>query len=100
MDRYDGPDPINLGSGWELSIEELARLLLEVIGHTGELVFDKSRPDGMPLKVLDSSRLRSMGWQPKNGLRSGLEITYTWYLTHGRGSNGGVETHGAIPGLT
>jgi GDP-L-fucose synthase len=58
----------------------MAELIKEVVGYSGELRFDPEKPDGMPLKSLDSSELFALGWQPKIPLRSGLEKTYQWYL--------------------
>lgn len=89
MRRYDGPEPINLSSGWDLSIREAAVLIKEVVGYTGELHFDESKPDGMPVKLLDSSRLREMGWKPKTLMRSGLAATYQWFLENGQDSGTG-----------
>jgi len=82
MNHYDGAEPINIGGGEDLSIKELATIIKEVIGYNGELRFDTSKPDGMPLKSLDSSVLRQMGWQPANSFRDGLGITYDWFLNN------------------
>ncbi len=75
MWEYDDPQPINIGGGSDLSIRELAVLMKEIVGFAGDLHFDTSRPDGLPLKILDSSRLHGMGWRPKTTLRSALEAT-------------------------
>ena len=75
MREYDDPQPINIGGGSDLSIKELAVLIKELVGFTGDLHFDTSKPDGLPLKILDSSRLHGMGWRPKTTLRSALEAT-------------------------
>lgn len=80
MREYDDPQPINLGRGTDLSIRELAELIKDVVGYRGELRFDPSRPDGMPAKLLDSSQLREMGWEPKISFRSALAATYEWFL--------------------
>jgi GDP-L-fucose synthase len=80
MQNYSAPLPINVGSGSGASIREIAELIKEVIGYPGELCFDAKKPDGMPLKVLDSSALYAMGWRPKTTLRLGLELTYRWFL--------------------
>lgn len=80
MREYDGPNPINLGGGSNLSIRELAELIQEVVSYPGELVFDPSKPDGMPAKLLDSSQLREMGWEPRTPIRSALAVTYRWFL--------------------
>ena len=80
MENYSSPLPINLGSGSDASIREIAELIKEVIGYPGELRFDPRKPDGMPLKSLDSSELFAMGWQPTTPLRLGLEKTYQWFV--------------------
>lgn len=74
---------INVGTGVDCSIRELAETLCEVIGFEGELVFDASKPDGAPRKLLDVSRLKALGWEAKTGLREGLAQTYEWYLAQG-----------------
>ncbi|HET7392744.1 MAG TPA: GDP-L-fucose synthase [Candidatus Binatia bacterium] len=80
MNNYSSPVPINLGSGSDASIREIAELIKEVVGYSGELRFDPKKPDGMPLKSLDSTELFALGWQPQVPLRLGLEKTYQWYL--------------------
>ncbi|MBI1928719.1 NAD-dependent epimerase/dehydratase family protein, partial [Candidatus Poribacteria bacterium] len=81
MREYDDPRfPINLSGSSDLSILELAALVKEVVGYPGELRFDPSKPDGMPLKRLDSSQLSRMGWQPKTPFRAALAMTYQWFL--------------------
>lgn len=80
--HYDGSEPINLGGGVELSIAEAARAVADVVGYRGRLTFDASKPDGMPLKVLDSSRLRALGWRPAVDFRTALAETYDWFLQH------------------
>jgi len=80
MREYDGAEPINLSGGTDLSIAELAELVKEVVGYTGELRFDPSRPDGMPLKAIDSSRLIAMGWRPATHFRVALTATLNAYL--------------------
>jgi GDP-L-fucose synthase len=82
LENYDSPDTINVGVGDDLSIRELAELLAEVIGYEGELVQDASKPDGTPRKVLDVSRLKGLGWEPRIGLREGIAETYAWFLEH------------------
>jgi GDP-L-fucose synthase len=82
MERYDGAEPINLGSGVKLSIARLARTLAEVVGYRGRLLFDSSKPDGMPLKMLDSTVLRALGWRPSTVFRTSLAETYDWFLQH------------------
>lgn len=81
MNQYDDLKPINLGGdGSGISIRELAELIKEVIGYRGELSFDPTRPDGMPLKILDSTELSEMGWRLRTPIRSALSATYEWYL--------------------
>ncbi len=82
LDNYDEPGPINVGYGEDLPIRELAELVADVVGYQGELIWDSTRPDGTPRKILDSSRIRASGWEPRIGLREGLESTYAWYLAH------------------
>lgn len=81
-----GPDAINkiinIGYGDDISIGELAAMVRDVVGYPGELVFDRSKPDGTPRKLLDSSRLAATGWRPKVKIRAGLESTYAWFLEH------------------
>jgi GDP-L-fucose synthase len=86
MKHYDGDDPINLGSGADQSIAEIARLIAEVVGFRGRLCCDRARPDGMPRKCLDSSKLFSLGWCPATPLPAALEQTHAWFLEHHVGS--------------
>lgn len=74
--------PINIGSGEEVSIKQLALLICKVVGFAGTLKFDPSKPDGMPRKLLDTHRIRQMGWKPDINLTEGLEQTHQWYLKH------------------
>ena len=78
--RYDDPQPINLGNGLNVSIKELAELIKGVVGYRGKLRFDTNKPDGMPLKILDSSPLKEMGWRPKTSFQSALSITYASFV--------------------
>jgi GDP-L-fucose synthase len=73
---------INVGTGVDCTIRELAETLCRVVGYGGELVFDTSKPDGTPRKLLDVSRLRTMGWSAQTSLQEGLEQTYRWFLEH------------------
>lgn len=79
---YSGEVHINVGSGDEISIRELAEAVRSTVGLTAPLVFDVSKPDGTPRKLMDSSRLHAMGWHPKIALRDGLASTYEWYCRH------------------
>jgi GDP-L-fucose synthase len=80
MQKYDDLGPINIGGGSSLSIRKLAELMKEVVGYSGELHFDTSKPDGMPLKILDPGELLKMGWQPRTQIRTALAMTYKWFL--------------------
>ena len=71
---------INIGSGEDQSIAELAALIAEVLGYRGEFVYDASKPDGTPRKLLDVSRLRALGWRPKTALREGVTLAYQDFL--------------------
>jgi GDP-L-fucose synthase len=72
LQRYSADEHINIGSGSDLSIADLAQTVCDVVGYRGKLVFDTSRPDGTPRKLMDSSRLTALGWRPRIGLRDGL----------------------------
>jgi len=79
-----GPTPplINIGWGEDITIKELAHLVQEVVGYPGRLVFDPSKPDGTPRKLLDTSKINALGWRPRIGLREGIQDAYRWYLEH------------------
>ncbi len=80
LENYNGDVALNVGSGAELSIRELANLVAEIVGFEGGVNWDSTQPDGTPRKFLDSSRLTSLGWSPSIGLREGIQSTYDWYL--------------------
>lgn len=80
MDKYDQKLPINIGTGKDVSIRELAVALKDTIGYEGELVFDETKPDGMPRKLLDVSRINALGWRYSTELPVGLKKMYRWYL--------------------
>lgn len=92
MQEYEGSQPINLGGGEDLSILEAATVIKEVIGYQGEFTFDTSKPDGMPVKLMDSSELLAMGWKPSSNFRNAIQITYRWFLEHlaGTAASGGT----------
>jgi len=79
MNMEETVDLLNIGSGDEVSIRELAEVVCDVVGFEGRLVFDSSRPDGTPRKLLDSSRINRLGWHSKVELREGIRITYRWF---------------------
>jgi len=83
MLHYDQEEIINVGTGEDLTIRELAEMIAEVTGFRGRIVQDTSKPDGTPRKLLDVSRLRALGWQPKIPLREGLRTTYEWFASSG-----------------
>jgi GDP-L-fucose synthase len=80
LEHYSADAHINVGSGIEVTIAEVAQAIADTVGFTGELVFDSSRPDGTPRKLMDSSRLLAMGWQPRIGLKDGLTDAYRHFL--------------------
>ena len=80
MRNYDSESIVNVGSGQEVTIRELAETIGEVVGYAGELTFDTSKPDGTPRKRLDTSQLDALGWSSKTDLRGGLAKTYTWFI--------------------
>ncbi|NER01511.1 MAG: GDP-L-fucose synthase [Okeania sp. SIO3C4] len=82
MHNYDNCEPINISGGLDVSIRELAELIQKVVGYSGKLHFDPSKPDGMPLKALESSKLKSMGWEPQTSFEDALRITYEWFLAN------------------
>jgi GDP-L-fucose synthase len=90
MDNYNSPGPINVGTGVDVTIRELAESIRSVVNPDAELVFDTSKPDGTPRKVLDVSRLTNLGWQAKIELTDGIESTFRWYLEQERESLRGL----------
>ena len=80
MNNYDGSEIINIGVGSDLTISELAELVAKVVGFKGEVIFDSSKPDGTPRKLLDVTKLNDLGWKAKIGLEEGIRQTYNWYL--------------------
>lgn len=86
--NYSGEPHVNVGSGVEVSIAELARLVAETVGWRGRLVFDPAKPDGAPRKLMDVSRMAAMGWRARTGLAEGLRLTYDWFLDRGRTARG------------
>ncbi len=82
MHRYNESNIINVGTGREVSIKELAHLIKEVVGYDGKIIFDTSKPDGSHRKSLDVTNLKNLGWQAKTSLKDGLQKTYHWYLRH------------------
>jgi GDP-L-fucose synthase len=83
MKHYDEDEIINIGVGKDISISELAELISEIVGFRGAIRYDRTKPDGTPRKLLDVSRLESLGWRSQTPLRKGLEKTYRWYVEEG-----------------
>lgn len=82
LKKYDSPEIINVGCGEDITVRELAELICDVVGFDGELVWDSSKPDGTPRKLLDTTKIRALGWQPTISLRKGIEQTYKWFLAN------------------
>ena len=80
--NYDGEPIVNIGWGEDVTIRELAEMVMSAIGYTGELAFDPTKPDGTPRKLLDVSRLHGLGWRPRISLKEGIAATYTWFKEH------------------
>jgi nucleoside-diphosphate-sugar epimerase len=92
MERYEGSEPVNLGSGEEVRISDLSRLIAAITGFSGEIRFDPSKPDGQPRRKLDTSRaLREFGWQATTSFAEGLRETVDWYR-NSRVPNGTLYT--------
>jgi len=82
LQNYDGEPMVNIGWGEDVTIRELAEMVMSVIGYTGELAFDPTKPDGTPRKLLDVSRLHGLGWRPRISLNEGIAATYAWFKEH------------------
>ena len=79
MQDYNDPEPINVGTGEDVTIKELAETIVDVVGYKNHYEWDTSKPNGTPRKVLNVDKMKSLGWEPKIGLREGIESTYEWY---------------------
>ena len=82
LEKYDSPEHINIGSGREISIRDLALKISDAAGYTGEIIWDSSKPDGTPRKVLDITKVKSLGWEPKISLEQGIASTVDWYQSN------------------
>ncbi len=80
LQNYSGEEHVNIGTGKEISIKELAEIVKETVGFEGEIVWNSAMPDGTPRKLLDVSKLHNIGWKEKVGLRDGIRLAYEWYL--------------------
>ncbi len=84
MERYESPDIINVGCGEDITIGDLAALVGDIVGYRGAIVFDRSKPDGTPRKLLDVSKCNALGWRAKTPLPDGIRATYAWYLKNAK----------------
>jgi len=82
MEKYEGPQAVNVGTGVDMTIRELAETMKRVVGFEGALKFDTTKPDGAPRKLLDVSKINALGWQPKCSFEDGLRATYEWATLH------------------
>jgi GDP-L-fucose synthase len=86
LNNYDDELTINIGCGEDVTIKELAATVADVVGFEGDVIWDSSKPDGTPRKLLDVSRLTGLGWAPQISLRDGITSTYEWFLANGEGA--------------
>ena len=82
LEKYDSPEIVNIGCGEDITVRELAELICDVVGFKGELVWDATKPDGTPRKLLDITKIRALSWQPTIPLRQGIAQTYEWFLAN------------------
>jgi GDP-L-fucose synthase len=82
LQNYDAEPMVNVGWGEDVTIRELAEIVMSAVGFNGEMVFDSSKPDGTPRKLLDVSRLNRLGWRPRIALKAGIASTYAWFKVH------------------
>jgi GDP-L-fucose synthase len=80
LEHYDSPETINVGTGNDLTIRNVAELISNVTGYTGNIIQDETKPDGTPRKVLDVTRINELGWKSEITLEQGLQDTYQWFL--------------------
>jgi GDP-L-fucose synthase len=84
LNRYDSSVAINVGSGQEISIRDLASMISKIVGFPGEFIFNTQRPNGTPRKLLDNRRITELGWKPQVSLEDGIAATYDWFLAHNK----------------
>ena len=82
MENYDEKEIINVGSGTDYTISELATIIKDIIGYQGDITYDHTKPDGTPRKLLDSSRIHNLGWKPITQLKEGIQQAYNDFLTN------------------
>jgi GDP-L-fucose synthase len=85
LENYDDETPINVGWGQDISIAELGLMIAQIVGFEGQIQWDSSKPDGTPRKLLDTTKINTLGWEPSISLRDGIESTYRWYLSQDQG---------------
>ena len=83
MKYYDSPEPINVGTGEDVTIKELSNIISDIVKYPGETIWDTSKPNGTPRKLLDVTKIKSLGWTPRISLKNGIEKTYEWYEKNG-----------------
>ncbi len=79
MQNYDGNEIVNIGTGKDITIEEVAEIIKDVIGYKGEVLWDETKPDGTPRKLLDVTKINELGWKAKTSLDEGIKKAYAWY---------------------
>lgn len=89
LQSYSGSDFFNIGSGMDFSIADLADTIKDIVGYKGKILFDSTKPDGMPQKLMDVTKMKNAGWVYRTDLKEGLRLTYEWYLDNYDGFNGG-----------
>ena len=87
LENYSSPEPINVGTGEEVSIMELSQMIKRITGFEGEIVTDPTKPDGMMRRLCDNAKIHEMGWRPTVPLDQGIRELYEWYLSEGNESN-------------
>ena len=88
LQQYDAPEIVNIGVGEDLTIAELAGVVRDVVGFEGEVLYDASKPDGTPRKLVDTSKINGLGWQARTSLRDGIKNTYRWFLDNAENLRG------------
>ena len=82
LESHAGPGFLNAGYGEDFTVAEIALMVKEAAGYSGGIEYDASKPDGMPRKIVDSGKMRSLGWKPEISLREGIALTYSWFTEH------------------
>jgi len=82
MEKYSSDQIINIGSGKDYTIKEIVELIKDIVGYTGNIIWDTSKPNGTPKRLLDNNKLLNLGWNPKVDLKIGLKNAYKWYINN------------------